>query len=149
MTSSKIFLYFCLSFVGGIFLNSLIKIPQLLMLGFLVFGIFLVSIFWKYQKFVVIGFCLLFLVLGVWRHQVAVLEKPNIIKGETSFTGIVCQEPDVRMNNVKLTVKFEDQSKVLVTTRTYPEYQYGDKLKIIGKLETPQEFEEGEEDKSS
>jgi len=27
--------------------------------------------------------------------------------------------------------------KVLVTTQRYPEYQYGDKLKIIGKLETP------------
>ena len=120
------------------------------MLGFLVFGIFLASIFWKYQKFVVIGLCLLFLVLGVWRHQVAESKISKDIEQNITFTGVVIGEPDVRENNIKLTIESEKiDGKVLVTINRYPEYQYGDKLKIIGKLETPQEFGEGEEDKSS
>ncbi|MBA7596474.1 hypothetical protein ES703_03446 [subsurface metagenome] len=141
MTKSKIFLYFCLSFVFGIAISSFFTVSQLLMLGFLILGILLISVFWRYKILVVIGFCLLFLVLGVWRHQSA-LEKPNIIEGETSLTGIVCQEPDVRMDNVKLTVKIEKLGKVLVTTSRYPQYQYGDQLKITGNLQIPHVFED-------
>ncbi|GAI24799.1 unnamed protein product, partial [marine sediment metagenome] len=79
MTKSKIFLYFCLSFVFGIAISSFF---------------------------------------------------------------IVSQEPDVRMDNVKLTIKVESLGKVLVTTSRYPEYQYGDELKITGNLQIPYVFED-------
>jgi len=69
MTASKILLYFCLSFVVGIFLNSFFQISLPALLAILILGIFLISVFWKYKKFAVIGFCLLFLVVGIWRHQ--------------------------------------------------------------------------------
>jgi len=60
MTASRIFLYFCLCFVGGIFLSSFLEISQAVLLGFLILGIFLISIFWSYKKLAVVGFCLLF-----------------------------------------------------------------------------------------
>lgn len=130
-------------------MNSIFKMPQLLMLGILIFGLILISSLWKYQKIAVFGFCLLFLVLGNWRHQQfeAQSTKSEILKynnaGESVFlTGIVSEEPDIRQNSIKLTVD-TDYSKILVTTSRYPEYQYGDKLKIIGKLETPSEDIEG------
>ncbi len=56
---------------------------------------------------------------------------------------IVVGEPNVGKETIKLTVKAENldggntDGKILLTTYRYPEYQYGDKLKIIGKLETP------------
>ena len=158
MTPSKILLYFCLFFIAGIFLDSMIKIPQLAKLSFLIFGILLISVLGKYKKLVLIGFCILFLVLGIWRHQIAEfkienneLRKFNDLNQKTALIGIVAADPDVRERTTKLTIKIHQiiegenisrpiEGKVLVTTRRYPEYQYGDKLKITGKLETPKEI---------
>lgn len=57
------------------------------------------------------------------------------------FVGKIVEEPDVRSNNTKLTVKAE-KGKILVTTNNYPEYQYGDVLKIKGELKEPLIFED-------
>ena len=163
MTASRIFLYFCLSFIGGIFLNSVVKISQLLMLGALIFGILLIFIppslnLRKRAGLVAIGFCILFLVVGIWRHQLSglriirnnELRKYNDQEKIITLVGVIAKEPDIREKSVKLTVQPENiNGKVLVTANRYPEYQYGDKLKITGKLKTPQVFSEGDEDKSS
>jgi len=142
MSSSKIFLYFCLSFIGGIFLNSIIVIHQPAMLGILIFGILLISTLWKYKKIVVIGFCLLFLVLGIWRHQQSLFKIVYPEERDVSFIGKVIAEPDIRETNTKLTLETEKiPGKILVTCNRYPQYQYGDKLKITGKLKKPPEFE--------
>jgi competence protein ComEC len=150
MTASKIFLYFCLSFIGGIFLNSFFKIPQLLMLSFLILGILLISVLWPHKKLVVIGFCILFLVAGIWRYQLVEIrstksEIRNLNDGNevVNFIGIVSTEPDIREKSQKLTVQPENiNGKILITTNRYPEYRYGDKLKITGKLKTPQVFDD-------
>lgn len=69
--------------------------------------------------------------------------------GPTSFIGIVIKEPDIRAKSQKLTVEqYENGSravdgKILVTTRRYPEYKYGDKLKITGKIQEPSNDIEG------
>jgi len=160
MTISKIFLCFCLSFTGGIFISSFFA-PPLFMLGAgLILAILLISVFWQYKKLVVIGFCILFLIAGVWRHQIAELKvfnnelRKHNDSGETiTLVGTIVSEPDIREKSQKLTldnlaiVGEGDpptiiSGRVLVTTSRYPEYQYGDKLKITGKLETPQEFED-------
>ncbi len=142
MSSSKIFLYFCLSFIGGIFLNSIIIIPQLVMLGILILGVFLISIFWKDKNITIIGFCILFLVLGIWRHQQFLSKIVYPKERDVSFIGKVIAEPDVRETNLKLIIETEKvPGKILVTCNRYPEYRYGDKLKITGKLKRPPEFE--------
>lgn len=60
---------------------------------------------------------------------------------KTIITGYIVKEPDIRSSNTKLTIQTE-QEKILVTTRKYPEYKYGDELIIIGQLETPTVFED-------
>ena len=143
MSKSRIFLYFCLSFVGGIFINSIIFVSQLAILGLLILGILLISVLWRYKKLVVIGFCLLFLVFGIWRHQLAIFEIVYPEEKEVSFIGLVVKEPDIRVNHIKLTIKSEEiKGKILLLVPRYPEYQYGDKLKITGKLEKPPVFED-------
>ncbi len=143
MNKSRIFLYFCLSFIGGIFTNSVVFVPQFLMLSFLILGILLISVFWSSKKFVIIGFCILFLILGVWRHQLAESKIIHPQEQNITFIGVVVGEPDVRENNVKLTIKPENiKGKILVTVDRYPEYQYGDKLKIKGKIRIPPRFED-------
>ena len=95
-----------------------------------------------------IGFCLLFLVLGIWRHEIA---QSKIIYPEEqniTFTGVVAKEPDIRANNIKLTLKSVENGsrpiggEILVTANRYPEYQYGDRLKITGELKKPEVFED-------
>ncbi len=150
MTKSKILLYFSLSFIIGIFLNSVIKVPQTFLLGFLFLGVLLIFIplFLKKDKIIVFGFCILFLVLGISRLQIAEfkiinneLGKYNDTEQDITLIGRVSEEPDIRGKNTKLTIKVSE-GKVLITTNKYPEYKYGDKLKIIGKLKTPDVFED-------
>ncbi len=109
------------------------------MLGLLILGILLVSVLWKYKKIVVLGFCLLFLLFGAWRTDKA-QDIPEFQEGKVVLEGVVIEEPDIRESNTKLTIEIKDWGRVLVSTRRYPEYNYGDKLKISGNLEIPQEF---------
>lgn len=120
------------------------------MLGFLILGILLISALWQYKKLVIIGFCILFLVAGIWCHQQAELKimnnelrRYNDLDQKITLIGQVIKEPDIRENNIKLTIKPDNiEGKVLVTTNRYPQYRYGDKLKITGNLKTPLEFED-------
>ena len=147
MTPSKILFCLCLSFIGGIFLNSLFGISQIYLLGFLISGILLISVFWRHKNLVVIGFCILFLVAGIWRYQsfLSKLENSEIkkhINENVTLIGIVDGEPGIREKVIKLKIKIEGiDDEILITTRRYPEYRYGDRLKITGRLEEPQVFE--------
>lgn len=172
MTASRIFFYFCLSFIGGIFLSSFLKISQLLTSGILILGLIFISVLWHYKKLAVAGFCILFLILGIWRCQSAELKilnselkKYNDLGQKITLTGIVSGEPDVREKIIKLRIEnlklappqnevsgaelgIDDGGEndvpaaVLVTTGRYPEYKYGDKLEITGFLKTPENFED-------
>jgi len=161
MTSSKVFLYFCLSFILGIFLNSLFSISQLVWLGFFVFGIvwIMLSLFGRNKEMAVLAFCLILIGIGAWRYQSVEfkimnneLREFNNQEQTITLIGVVSAEPDVRESNIKLEIdsqelivgdeKIDILGKALVTTNRYPGYNYGDKLKIKGELKTPQVFED-------
>ncbi len=156
MPKSQVFFLFCLSFIGGIFLNSFLSIRNYFVLTtvFVIFGILLISIFWGRQKFVILGFCFLFFAFGICRHEAAELKiagselkKHNDSGQEISFAGRIVKEPEARENNARLTIKPEnmisDKGKILVIAEKYPEYQYGDRLRITGKLQRPAEDIDG------
>ena len=123
------------------------------MLGFLFLGSLLIflSLCAGNKKLTVLGLCLVLVLVGAWRYQLAELK---IINNELqnhndqdqtiTLVGIVSGEPDIRENSVKLEMEIEGfgEEKILVTTNRYPKYSYGDKLKIEGKLKTPQVFED-------
>ncbi len=146
MTKSKILLYFCLSFIIGISFAVFCQISQLLILGFLIFNLILISVFWKYKKMTVLSFCLLFLVLGAWHYQsfqskIKNNELKNYINQEIAFIGIIDGQPVKKENTTKFEVQPQKvKGRILITTFKYPEYKYGDKLKISGKLEKPLSF---------
>lgn len=110
------------------------------------------------------------LLLGAWRLRASFPhEQENYIGKfygqEVDLQGVVVREPDVRSKKVNLTVgraqirplsssplassrrnvgaRGEDlEGNVLLNVGRYPEYQYGDRLKISGKLEEPFESED-------
>lgn len=161
MTFSKVFLYFCLAFVLGISFNSFLFISQSIKLGFLFFGILsvLISSLIGNRKLTVLGFCLIFVFLGIWRHQMVELK---IINNELrnyndqnqtiTLMGMVSQEPDMGQDKMRLEVddlqlmidneKTSVSGRILVTTNLYPKYNYGDQIKIKGKMISPPVFED-------
>lgn len=145
MSKSKISLWLCLSFFGGIFADSFFETPRLIWPGVLILGIILISIWWKRsKKIVVLGFGLLVLATGMARHDLAI-NKTQISKTETGqvvFMGIVVKEPETRSDKINLTIKSKEMGKILATTGLYPRYEYGDELEVKGELQTPVIFDD-------
>ncbi len=157
MSASKILFFLCLSFIAGIFLESIIKIPQIFVCGIFVVTVLIIFVSTirlflcsqeHWNRLLVFGFCLISLALGILRVQITEFNIANDKlsqfngKGKVVFTGVILSEPDLRDTYQKLKVRVAD-STVLITTKRYPEYKYLDKVNIIGKLETPGEIEDG------
>ena len=88
---------------------------------------------------ILLAICLVF-IGGVFLISPNLIEKNksplmnyNDSEKDFLFVGKVIKEPDKKSDNIKLTVETE-MGKVLVTVGNYPEYQYGDVLKIKGKF---------------
>lgn len=158
MTSSKILFYFCLCFIAGVFGGSIIFISQLILLGFFIFGTFLASVLWQNKKAVFAGFCILFFSFGFWRAENVLFNARNndfvkygLFGKNVVLSGAVVREPDAREKSLKLTIgkiklKAVDKEipvsgKILLNAARYPEYKYGNLLKISGTLEEPPVFD--------
>lgn len=154
MSKSKIFLYFCTSFVAGIFLSSFLEISDLIKLGIAFVLIILICLFWQDPEVKVIGFCGLIFLFGIWYCQRSQVKSSQIAsyndKNKITFQGIVVKEPDVRVNKTQLTVEViqviekseksrQSLGKVLVILPRALQYQYGDKLELFGSLKTPKD----------
>ena len=104
------------------------------------------------SKLIYFGFLLALGVLVFWRYGVVMdklenseLKQYNNTEEEIELFGKVIKEPDVRETNTKLTIKTargRASGKLLVTVGRYPEYKYGDELKITGELQTPVVFDD-------
>jgi len=81
--------------------------------------------------------CLIFIVV-VFFVSPKIIEKrtpESLPAGRDFFIGKIIKEPDQRSNHVKLTLQTEI-GKILITTSKYPEYNYGDILKISGNFQS-------------
>jgi len=153
-----------ISFALGVFLRSLVSVHVsftlflMLLVGvFFVYGIFLKKTSKQIFGFILtLSFTLSFFVLGIVRYEISDQKRgdPLLSKivGETLIIqGVVSDEPDLRENNVRLTVDFEKvflqnktaevKSRGIVTADFYPEFEYGDRLKISGVFKKPENFE--------
>ena len=155
MTKSKVFLLLLISFIGGVFLYSIIN-PALyaidnlflgleggvLIIGFLVL---IFSILKKDHRKIIFGLCILSLILGIWRSDKVMNRQIEVFSGFTigqkiSFSGVVIEEPDRRSDFAQYVLKSDNFGRILIKTKLYPEYFYGDILKVIGKVEKPENF---------
>lgn len=162
MTPSKALFWFCIVFVVGIFLASVIKIPQIFSWVFLFLGTlaFFTATYYQNKRLsifvvntnsiLVLGFCSFFLVLGIMRFQISeftisqdTLSQLNDNPEKIYLVGQIIAEPDIRDTMQKLKIRITDtKSIVLVTAQRYPEYHYLDVVQINGKLKNPPNFED-------
>jgi len=157
-----------LSWVGGLIVAHYLLVPTgldsipLLILGLVPLGAILL---WRRDRVMRLsGFCALALLAGALCYQ---QHQPNRDdprftayyndRGWVTLEGVVADYPDVRDTWTYLWFEAEAialdataiagqahpiQGTGLVRAPRYPEYHYGDRLKISGLLETPPEFED-------
>lgn len=91
--------------------------------------------------------CLVFIIViffispNLLEKRKSPLAKNNDLAEDFVLIGKIIKEPDRRSNNTKLTIQ-TDIGRILVTIGSYPEYQYGDVLKVKGELKEPMFFED-------
>jgi len=159
---SKIFLLFCVSFIFGVFAGKFVSYTAMAFSA-MVF-VMLATLGWRKKAWMIAGFLGLTVLLGAWRWQqsFAVTYAENFVgnyyEQKVEWEGVVVRDPDVRSNKVNLTLgeltpsqsppSFpaspagrqegeKIQGNILLNVGRYPEYQYGDRLRFMGKLEEP------------
>lgn len=151
--------YFIHSFVFGIvfavLFSNFIKVSvpiilfSILILSFVLFFQFLK----KNQFIILIIIFLISLSLTFWRiNSLQYFPKiPNFNEQKIELIGEVSGEIDIRSFNSRLIVLIEKinlenaqiktNEKIIVITNHFPEYETGDKIKIYGKIQLPDNFE--------
>lgn len=149
-SKSKAFMTFCFCFIIGVALASGFNLKREVL--FYCYLILLVILF-----FIIVGWsnnggrfvlaCLLLINLGVVR---LLLARPIISEGHIAyynnqsveFTGLISQEPDIRISYVNYIIQVKDKfiGQVLVKNQLYPRYNYGDFLRVKCRLRPPANF---------
>lgn len=154
---SKTFLAFCFCFILGVGSFSFVENKGRLDYYLYVFVfvlLFFIIIFWEKRERRYLLFFALFFVAGGLRLLLAMpAGNPEFISfynGEkVSFIGVVAEEPAVNIKNVQYVLEAKNlfsplnkkvSQRVLVRAPLYPEYSYGDILKVDCVLETPRNF---------
>jgi len=146
VTKSKIFFILSLCFLLGVFLASFFRIEKYILLVLVATGIVVFVINYKNKKTIVAGVAILFFIIGAWRTGTSFENaKNNLLNsklGSAEFSGIVSKEPETDEKYQKIIVEDNDKNKILINSDIYPQYQYGDELKVKCILQEPKNFED-------
>src|SRR3989344_5086121 len=133
-------------FVSGIFISSFVDFGRAFALFFVFLGLVFGIIHYRHRTSIIAALFFIAVGLGQLRYQQADLSgRQSDLQNKTgqimSFVGIVSDEPEQKENYDRLVLKDEkSEGKILVYLQTYPQYKYGDKLKIKGILKRPEKF---------
>ena len=163
MGNVKPFYIFASGFTGGVFLNSFHKmgfsfflLSLVISLAIFIYGKFLFTDAVNKKTIFLVSFFIFAFALGLLRYEIKDLPARDLILDKNLgqkviIEGVVSDEPDKRENGVKLTLSFRNfmedgkifpvNGKGIMTTDFYPEYLYGDLLKIEGKIQKPKNFQ--------
>lgn len=156
-TKSKIFLACLLGFINGIVCGTFLNVPFLFVFVLGLLSLFVVFVC-KNKLIRILFLIIICCLLGIIRYNFSKIEiNQNQIafynEQNTEFIGLICKEPDVRGAEIKYTVcsrQVDDKKvngKVLVTAGLFPNFEYGDLVKIKCTLKTPEQFEDFAYDK--
>ncbi len=127
MTLSMFFFLSFISFVLGIFVFSLFSLPLILFLGVFILNLILGFVFFEHKKILYFSIFAFFFLFGFLRHEIY---KENIVINEEVLI-ISTITSEAKETEKAKTFKI---GKILVITDKYSDYQYGDKVKISGKM---------------
>jgi len=144
-----------LSFIGGIALASFYypKIIDVFYLYlFLVLALTSVFVFYKNKPVLLAGFCMLVFSLGIYLSSSKLEKINNLVDDRKNISGnfIIQKEPEIsgKMQRIKVSPKAKPLASqrlrlrkeygILITAPTYPEYSYGDEIRLSCTLKIPE-----------
>ncbi|MCL4404277.1 ComEC family competence protein [Patescibacteria group bacterium] len=138
------FFYAALFFLGGVGGASLGLGPWLLVLNAAFLAAFL--LIWRSRRerrfFALAALSLLFACGAIYcrASTMAVQDAPVPFGRDVSFTGIVDNDPEISGGSTDAVLRVPEYSgaRIIVKLSRYPEYSYGDELRIAGKIERPE-----------
>lgn len=131
MHSSKAFLFFLLSFIGGIFYQSFWSLGLVGFWFVLVLSLIIFLVDYRNRNFIIWALVGVFFLLGVGRTEIELKKIESIapLQKEISTQVEIIREPDKREYYQNLVVSLE-KIKILVRTELYREFKYGDKIEL-------------------
>jgi len=141
VAKSRIFLILCLSFIGGIAVASFCypKIANSFYLFIvLVSAIIILTINHRNKPVAIFGFALLFFICGIYSTDLKLEKINNLSENGKNISGnfIVQKEPEISGKMQRIIVKNGDY-KIMITAPIYPEYFYGDEVRLSCALKIP------------
>ena len=145
---SSVFVYIgSIGFLGGVALGSIGGVSLWTLILCSVFGCTLcvVSIFVKKKALLFLGLFFITLVFGLIRAEYSFAEKTSFLDtvGQIVIEGMVIDEPTLTEKSQKVVVEInqeEEKEKVLLIASLYPEFVYGDVVRVSGVLKKPEVF---------
>ncbi|MAG12765.1 hypothetical protein CL630_03065 [bacterium] len=149
-------------FTGGIAFRSFFDFGDTFVyfLTFLAVTFFILTVLSIRNRhyFVVAGIFIFALALGTIRFDIGDILPPlgEHIDTQIVLEGAVVREPDVREGHTKLTVRADailpdrqilEKVNVLLVVDKYPEFQYGDVVRVSGILDEPENFAQDDSDR--
>ncbi len=105
---------------------------------------FLVREYSLRNKFFSVSLLLLFVSLGIFRFSSAEIqpdpELESLVATKVQVLGVVVREPKEKETYREYVVHTDSGSTILVRATPFPQFQYGDRLSVSGKLELPKSF---------
>lgn len=139
---SKFLIFSLLFFIVGLFLAEKISLDLWWLSGIiigLILGLisFWPKIYFRLIIFILISFCLGLGYFHFWDYRQKAVT--TTFDKEITIEGQVVGFPDISGSQSRYLLKWQDR-KIQLTINRYPEYQYGDKLKIKGVLKPPNDY---------
>lgn len=137
--------------MAGVCLRSFIDFGLAFAGLFVFLGVIFIVVRHSVSNKIILGVALFFIAmgLGMFRYDIKDARDLSLDKNVGSrvvLQGIINGEPDERENYTRLVVEADPpdgeagKNKILVYTQHYPEFKYGDEVKISGVLKKPSNF---------
>ncbi|MBX4189136.1 ComEC family competence protein [Candidatus Parcubacteria bacterium] len=126
------------SFVGGVFVSSLIKVSPIISILLLIIAVGVLVVERINYGEVSRGILLLAILLasgafGSLRYAIKDFHELQT----PSSAGVVVSEPEHRDNSTRFIIKTDNGEKILVSTDRLSDIEYGDRVEVEGKLKEP------------
>ncbi len=144
VSKSKIFIILSLSFIGGMAAASFYypKIIDIFYLYiFLIASLITLFVFYKNRTAAIFGFAILFFISGIYLTSLKLLNVINADQeGKELFGTFVVQKDPQVSGKMQRIVLNNGNYNVLISISKYPQYKYGDEIKVSCILKIPRSF---------
>ncbi len=150
---SYYFVYFCtVGFFIGLILASFYTFSWLWLYTIALFGVIAFVSNLNNKWIIALALSVIFISIGIFRLQASwpIIDQNHVsfyVDRQVKISGVVSAEIEQRINSQKIildNIGYNGKNlsgKILVTVPLYPEYEYGDKLEMIGSIKEPVAFD--------